>query len=82
MHDVNQLLMLFEIVMAHPPFPDHTANIPEVEPAQPELTLATPEPSPLSSNHVFNFLNRNPKEEDPEEEEDLEEEEDPEEEEE
>ncbi|GJT66483.1 hypothetical protein Tco_1017963 [Tanacetum coccineum] len=59
--------------MAHPPSPDHAADIPEVEPVQPEIAPAAPELAPPSPNNVFNFLNGNPKAENPEEEEDPEE---------
>ncbi|GJW66471.1 hypothetical protein Tco_0120895 [Tanacetum coccineum] len=48
----------------------------QIEPAQPELAPHVPDPTPLSPNHVFDFLNENPNEdseedseEEPEEEE-------------
>nr|GEZ24529.1 hypothetical protein [Tanacetum cinerariifolium] len=50
--------------MAQPPSPDHTADILEVEPVQLEIAPAAPELAPQSPNHVFNFPNGNPEEED------------------
>ncbi|GJX61762.1 hypothetical protein Tco_0294662 [Tanacetum coccineum] len=57
--------------MAHPLSPDHVANFPKVEPAQPKLAPGVPDLAPLPPDHVFDFPNGNPdedSEEDPEEE--------------
>ncbi|GJY70595.1 hypothetical protein Tco_0474298 [Tanacetum coccineum] len=49
--------------MENPLPPDHIADLPEVEPAQPELASAVPEPAPLLPDHVPNFPKEDPKEE-------------------
>ncbi|GKF42342.1 hypothetical protein Tco_0125684 [Tanacetum coccineum] len=41
--------------MANPLPPGHIADLPEVEPAQPELSLAVPDLAPLHPDHVLDF---------------------------
>nr|GEV91458.1 putative reverse transcriptase domain-containing protein [Tanacetum cinerariifolium] len=49
--------------MAQPSSLDHATDILEVEPVQAKITLAVPEPAPPSPDHLFNFHNEIPEEE-------------------
>ncbi|GKF61186.1 hypothetical protein Tco_0181240, partial [Tanacetum coccineum] len=62
------------IIMAHPHPPNHADDLPEVVPAQPELSPAMLEPTPFIPEHVLFDEDEDP-EEDPEEEPQEEEEE-------
>ncbi|GJT70284.1 putative reverse transcriptase domain-containing protein [Tanacetum coccineum] len=57
------------IIMANPLPPGHIADLLEVEPAQPDLSLAVPNLAPLHPDHVPDFSEVDPVEEPEEEEE-------------